>query len=217
MATRWPFIKIASVVIHPCDGLKETGIRDERRCHCKSRLYSSLVLASHLAQLYSVYLNSYSGPFVWLKVMWHFLFYKRAFSDIMESKFYNHMTATVFVFAGDLTVRGVSCVFDNASIARSVSLLLLCCLPSQLPDIATDIRPALPPHTIIVSLVSATPVAKLCQLLGTTNVLRPDATAMMPPAEWNWDITVDIEKSLGTGTTLEKTCPLSSSKQGDFI
>ena len=71
-----------------------------------------------------------------------------------------------------LAARGVRVTFDNEAVAARAHLLVLAVLPAQLAEAARAVRPHLAPRTVVLSLVGATPLPKLRQLLGTDAVLR---------------------------------------------
>ena len=109
--------------------------------------------------------------------------------------------------------KGVRCVFDNAAVAKSATLLILCCLPSQLPDVAKDIRSALRRETVVLSIVSATTLSRLQSLLGTSNILRPNITTVVQREGQQWDFSRDVCLALGMEDAVEMTCPLSFNKE----
>ena len=77
-----------------------------------------------------------------------------------------------------LAARGVAVVFDNALIASRCHLLILCVLPAQLQDVARTLKPQ--SHTAVLSLVGATPLAKIRSLLQAPHALSAGADATLP-------------------------------------
>lgn len=78
----------------------------------------------------------------------------------------------------DLAARGVAVVFDNALVASKANVLVLAVLPSQLHDVARTMRPG--PHTLVLSLVGATPLAKVRQLFEAPHAVGSAAEATLP-------------------------------------
>lgn len=78
----------------------------------------------------------------------------------------------------DLAARGVAVVFDNALIAARCQLLILCVLPAQLQDVAKTLKPSA--HTVVLSLVGATPIAKIRSLFHSPHALPSGADATLP-------------------------------------
>ncbi|NP_001072734.1 NADP-dependent oxidoreductase domain-containing protein 1 [Xenopus tropicalis] len=74
----------------------------------------------------------------------------------------------------DLQELGVHCAYDNAALATWSQVIFLCCLPSQLPSICTEIRDHLKKACIVYSLVSGVPLSRLKQLLSHSSIIRPD-------------------------------------------
>jgi hypothetical protein len=78
----------------------------------------------------------------------------------------------------DLAARGVAVVFDNALVAARCQLLILCVLPAQLQDVAKTLRPQ--SHTVVLSLVGATPIAKIRSLFHSPHALSAGADDTLP-------------------------------------
>ncbi|XP_037001175.2 NADP-dependent oxidoreductase domain-containing protein 1 [Artibeus jamaicensis] len=68
---------------------------------------------------------------------------------------------------------GVQCFYNNPYLAGWANLVFLCCLPSQLPSICTEIQSSFKKTCIVYSFVSAVPIPRLKNLLNHTNILRP--------------------------------------------
>ena len=78
----------------------------------------------------------------------------------------------------DLAARGVAVVFDNALVAARCQLLILAVLPAQLQDVAKTLRPS--SHTLVLSLVGATPIAKIRSLFCAPHAIAAGADATLP-------------------------------------
>ena len=78
----------------------------------------------------------------------------------------------------DLAARGVAVVFDNALVASKAHLLIIAVLPAQLHDVAKSMRPA--PHALVLSLVGATPLAKVRQIFDSPHAVASSADATLP-------------------------------------
>ena len=78
----------------------------------------------------------------------------------------------------DLAARGVAVIFDNALVASKAHMLVLAVLPAQLHDVARSMRPS--PHTLVLSLVGATPYTKIRQLFGAPHAIGSAADATLP-------------------------------------
>ncbi|XP_065827704.1 NADP-dependent oxidoreductase domain-containing protein 1-like [Oscarella lobularis] len=69
---------------------------------------------------------------------------------------------------------GVDVGFNNARVARSVHLLFIACLPSQLPDVSKSIAGCINFSTLVFSVVGGMPVTKISQLLNFKNIVKPE-------------------------------------------
>ncbi|XP_041070776.1 NADP-dependent oxidoreductase domain-containing protein 1 [Carcharodon carcharias] len=73
----------------------------------------------------------------------------------------------------DLTDLGIKCIYDNKRLATSVDVMFLCCLPSHLPAVSSQIRGCISKSCIVYSFVTAVPVARLKNLLAHSTIVRP--------------------------------------------
>lgn len=80
----------------------------------------------------------------------------------------------------ELAARGVRPYLNNADVASRAHLLLLAVLPAQLPEVSKSLRSGLSTRTLVLSLVGATPLAKLRTLLGAPRALAVAADATLP-------------------------------------
>ncbi|XP_067848223.1 NADP-dependent oxidoreductase domain-containing protein 1 [Heptranchias perlo] len=73
----------------------------------------------------------------------------------------------------NLKYLGVQCFYDNQRLAASVDVMFLCCLPSHLITVSSQIRGYISETCIVYSLVTAVPVPRLKQLLAHNTIVRP--------------------------------------------
>uniref|UniRef100_A0A8C5QJN8 NADP-dependent oxidoreductase domain-containing protein 1 n=1 Tax=Leptobrachium leishanense TaxID=445787 RepID=A0A8C5QJN8_9ANUR len=85
----------------------------------------------------------------------------------------------------DFQEHGVLCYYDNVGLATWAHVIFVCCLPSQLPALCTEIRSHVGEACIVYSLVSSVPLPRLHQLLGSRNVIRPEYQTVSPGAFYN--------------------------------
>jgi len=124
-----------------------------------------------------------------------------------------------YCYTVDLASQGVACTNNNALVASSVSILFICCLPTQLPSVAADIRDTLTDRTLVFSVVTAVPVSRLQRLLGgNANVIRPQMETPKPSQLQGqtsiWDVSKGIESAFGEASAIRMTCPLSNNVSG---
>ena len=70
------------------------------------------------------------------------------------------------------------------------------------------------PSFSLYSMVSAMPVSRIRQLLGTDSVIRPEYTWDVANADRSWDHTLDVSAAFAISEMVELTCPLSFNKEG---
>jgi hypothetical protein len=119
----------------------------------------------------------------------------------------------------DLSDRGVSVTFNNSKVAKSVHVLFLCCLPSQLSGVSQDIRGCINYSTLVYSLVGVTPISKLCQLLSFKNILKPEIE-LLPLTQcshYPGDFSKDVVESCRDTTVCSMTCPVEPKTKGDCL
>ena len=64
-------------------------------------------------------------------------------------------------------------------------------------------------------MVSAMPVSRIRQLLGTDSVIRPEYKWDVGNADRSWDLTLDVSAVFALPELVELTCPLSFNKEGE--
>ncbi|XP_062504607.1 NADP-dependent oxidoreductase domain-containing protein 1-like [Corticium candelabrum] len=118
-----------------------------------------------------------------------------------------------------LADQGVNIIFDNAKVAKSVHVLFIACLPSQLPVVCKDIRGSINYSTLVYSLVAVTPVSKLCQLLSFKNVFRPEIELLSldDSCYYPGDMTKDVIESCRDTRVCAMTCPLERPAKGSLV
>ena len=119
------------------------------------------------------------------------------------SKYYSCVTA-------DLQQRGVTCVHNNVQVAKSVHVLFICVLPSQLQALAEELKGRIPYRTLVYSFVSSLSALRLKQLLRHTNLIKPNFhfTEQSSTREWNYGL--EVTSTFRSRKMLEKTCPIST-------
>lgn len=118
--------------------------------------------------------------------------------------------------SAELQDKGVACVSDNALVAKSVHLLILCVLPSQLPQVANEIRGHITIRCLVYSFVSSVSVLRLKQLLGYSNLIRPEFEWDEQNLDKAWDYTMDVTGTFAVPDIIAKTCPLHVKAEGKF-
>ncbi|XP_030071230.1 NADP-dependent oxidoreductase domain-containing protein 1 [Microcaecilia unicolor] len=107
----------------------------------------------------------------------------------------------------ELQSLGVNCFYDNCRLAAWAEVLFLCCLPSQLPNICSEIQAELPESSIVYSLVSAVPIARLKTLLCHSNILRPEYQYEANDDSHIWGTSGKITTALRDAVIVQATCP----------
>lgn len=107
---------------------------------------------------------------------------------------------------------GVDCFHDNIKLVTMSHIVFICVLPSQVPAICEEIKSSVPPTLFIYSFASSCSVKKLRQLLGTTNVVRPEYIMSEEGDSLPWDYSLNVQKALEDKETVASTCPLSKEK-----
>ncbi|XP_059504886.1 NADP-dependent oxidoreductase domain-containing protein 1 isoform X1 [Stegostoma tigrinum] len=73
----------------------------------------------------------------------------------------------------DLSEMGIKCFYDNKRLAASVDVMFLCCLPSQLLAVSSQIHGCIAESCVVYSVVTAVPAARLKNLLAHSSIVRP--------------------------------------------
>ncbi|XP_022108684.1 NADP-dependent oxidoreductase domain-containing protein 1-like [Acanthaster planci] len=118
---------------------------------------------------------------------------------------------------GVLRNKGVSCEYNNAKVATSVHLLFLCVLPSQLPDIAKDIKGHIPAQCTVYSFLSSVPIPRLRQVIKCSNIIKPEFSWQLEKADMPWDCSKDVCTTLENPEQVQVTCPLNLDKEDSIV
>lgn len=63
-------------------------------------------------------------------------------------------------FLAEFQALGVDCFYNNRKLVGWADVVFLCCLPSQLPSICSEVDKELKPSSVIYSLVTAIPLPR---------------------------------------------------------
>nr|XP_033807528.1 NADP-dependent oxidoreductase domain-containing protein 1 isoform X2 [Geotrypetes seraphini]XP_033807529.1 NADP-dependent oxidoreductase domain-containing protein 1 isoform X2 [Geotrypetes seraphini] len=107
----------------------------------------------------------------------------------------------------ELLSLGVNCFYHNRRLAAWAKILFLCCLPSQLPSICSEIQKDLPESSIVYSLVSSVPISRLKQLLCHSSILRPEYQYEANDDSHIWGTSGKITAALHDEAIVQATCP----------
>uniref|UniRef100_A0A8C3YUI5 NADP-dependent oxidoreductase domain-containing protein 1 n=1 Tax=Catagonus wagneri TaxID=51154 RepID=A0A8C3YUI5_9CETA len=103
---------------------------------------------------------------------------------------------------------GIQCFYNNSSLVRWAHVVFLCCLPSQLPNICSEIQSSLGKACIVYSFVAAIPIPRLKLLLNHTSILRPQYQCV-EDLDHIWGANKEITAALQDPVILQATCPYS--------
>ncbi|XP_072350465.1 NADP-dependent oxidoreductase domain-containing protein 1 [Scyliorhinus torazame] len=108
----------------------------------------------------------------------------------------------------DLTDLGIQCFYDNRRLAASVDVMFLCCLPSQLFAVSSQIRGSIPKACVVYSLVTAVPAARLKNFLAHGSIVRPHYS-FYEQNPWSklWETGKSPLKALEVQEVIEVTSP----------
>ena len=118
------------------------------------------------------------------------------------------------LFAADLQMKGVTCFSDNPLLVSSVDVAFLCVLPSQLPQVADELRGRVPPTTLIYSFVGTLKASRLQHLMKHSNVIKPEFQFGDAYDSSAWNISLEITSAMGYRRMVEKSCPLVTKAKG---
>ncbi|XP_024862055.2 NADP-dependent oxidoreductase domain-containing protein 1 isoform X2 [Kryptolebias marmoratus] len=104
---------------------------------------------------------------------------------------------------------GVECFFDNRRLALWADVLFLCCLPSHLSRVCSELHSRLPKRCLVYSFPSAVPVTSLAELLGHSFVLKPQYEIEGCDAADVWLTCSHLTTALGDPSLIEASCPLT--------
>ncbi|XP_054828085.1 NADP-dependent oxidoreductase domain-containing protein 1 [Eublepharis macularius] len=103
---------------------------------------------------------------------------------------------------------GVQCFYNNRQLVGWADVVFLCCLPSHLPNICSEVYKELNQSSIIYSLVTATPLPRLQQLLSSSAILRPHYKFTDGSLPTLWEGSRTVVEALKDTAVVQATCPL---------
>lgn len=121
-----------------------------------------------------------------------------------------------FFVAADLQMKGVTCFTDNFQLVSSVDVVFLCVLPSQLPQVADELKGRIPVTTLIYSFVGTLKASRLQHLMKHSNVIKPEFLFSETYDPNSWNISLEITSAMGYRRMVEKSCPLAAKVKGFF-
>uniref|UniRef100_G1KTM6 NADP-dependent oxidoreductase domain-containing protein 1 n=1 Tax=Anolis carolinensis TaxID=28377 RepID=G1KTM6_ANOCA len=102
---------------------------------------------------------------------------------------------------------GVKCFYNNRQLVSWADVIFLCCLPSQLQHICSEIRDAIQNQCIIYSLVTGIPLTRLKQLLSFNSILRPQYKFVETDLFDIWLASRTVVEALNDPAVIQATCP----------
>ena len=91
-------------------------------------------------------------------------------------------------------------------------IVFLCVLPSQIPAVCEEIKASVSPTLFVYSFASSCNVKKLRQLLGITNIVRPEYIMSTEGDQLPWDYSLNVQKALENKDIVAATFPLNKEK-----
>uniref|UniRef100_UPI00398F76B5 NADP-dependent oxidoreductase domain-containing protein 1 isoform X2 n=1 Tax=Pristiophorus japonicus TaxID=55135 RepID=UPI00398F76B5 len=111
----------------------------------------------------------------------------------------------------ELTKLGVKCIYDNKRMAASVDVMFLCCLPSHLITVSSQIRGCMSESCIVYSFVTAVPVLRLKHLLAHSTIVRPQYSHCGDPWVKLWESHKNALGALLDQEVIEVSSPFKES------
>nr|XP_006134878.1 NADP-dependent oxidoreductase domain-containing protein 1 isoform X2 [Pelodiscus sinensis]XP_025046345.1 NADP-dependent oxidoreductase domain-containing protein 1 isoform X2 [Pelodiscus sinensis] len=108
---------------------------------------------------------------------------------------------------------GVECFYDNGQLVAWADIVFLCCLPSHLQHICSEIHSSLREPCIVYSLVTAVPLPRLKQLLSYNAVLRPQYQCNIRDLENVGGTNGTIRAALQDPIIIQATCPCNTKER----
>ncbi|KAM9708557.1 NADP-dependent oxidoreductase domain-containing protein 1 [Menidia menidia] len=106
--------------------------------------------------------------------------------------------------------KGVECFFNNGRLVAGADILFLCCLPSHLPKVCTDLRSHLSKRCLVYSFASAVPVSRLAELLGHDFIVKPQYEFAACDAGDVWLSCPRLGSAWKDPLLIEASCPLTT-------
>uniref|UniRef100_A0A8D2LMW9 NADP-dependent oxidoreductase domain-containing protein 1 n=1 Tax=Varanus komodoensis TaxID=61221 RepID=A0A8D2LMW9_VARKO len=104
---------------------------------------------------------------------------------------------------------GIDCYYNNRQLVGWADVVFLCCLPSHLLHICSEVQDALRNCSIIYSLLTAIPLPRLKQLLSCNFILRPQYKFMESGSFSIWEANRTVVEALKDPDVIQATCPCS--------
>lgn len=113
--------------------------------------------------------------------------------------------------------KDVKCYFDNTLIAKSVNILFICVLPSQLQNVIDEIKPVLLDKCIVYSFVRTESPQHLKNLLGNKiNIIKPSYLINLNVTEIpKWNYSLELSECLLDEEMVEVTNPFGTNNDGN--
>ncbi|XP_060613827.2 NADP-dependent oxidoreductase domain-containing protein 1 [Anolis sagrei] len=102
---------------------------------------------------------------------------------------------------------GVKCYYNNRQLVCWADVIFLCCLPSHLQQICSEIHDALQDHCIVYSLITGIPLTRLKQLLSFNSILRPQYKFVETDLFDIWLASRTVVDALKDPAVIQATCP----------
>lgn len=117
-----------------------------------------------------------------------------------------------FFFPDEFQKLGIQCFYHNSYLADWANVIFLCCLPSQLSNICSEIQTNLAKACIVYSFVAAVPIPRylfrvsieLAELLG---LLSSGFCLPLPPSSYLLELAVPRSKVEAASPTEEHSWP----------
>ncbi|XP_042316359.1 NADP-dependent oxidoreductase domain-containing protein 1 [Sceloporus undulatus] len=109
----------------------------------------------------------------------------------------------------------VNCFYDNRKLTEWADVVFLCCLPSHLAHICSEIQDILQKPCIIYSLVTGVPLARVKQLLSSNSILRPQYKFIDSDLTHIWLANRTVVDALKDPAVIQATCPCN--QKGEIV
>lgn len=103
---------------------------------------------------------------------------------------------------------GVNVDFNNTWVISQCDIIFLCCLPAVINQICAEIKTHLRKDKLLYSFVAGFATKKLANILGFTNIIKPEFTWTEMSSKLPWNVGTLPVDCLGNKQLMEKFCPL---------
>ncbi|TRY58355.1 hypothetical protein DNTS_034199 [Danionella cerebrum] len=117
---------------------------------------------------------------------------------------------------GEISSLGVECYCDNLRLAKWADLLFLCVLPTDLPQVCSDLRCHLPPGCLLYAFTCATALNRLAMLLDHSFIIKPQYGFVACEEETVWSCHHRVMDALKDKAVISASNPFSM-KGGLFL